>query len=124
VTAKKCLIFQTGRNGALRGGMGGNALQNRCTATVLTRLSSLIFKCYFQSPLGLEWPLLSNFPTEQPHFRSATAFIAPRNVTSRRLTASACRISLQSSRHDKYVTGGNAAKTRDLINQVSLSFPS
>jgi hypothetical protein len=33
----KYLIFGTGRNSSRRAGMAGNALQNRCTATVLTR---------------------------------------------------------------------------------------
>src|SRR6516162_1369068 len=35
--AGKWLISQTGRNGTPQAGTVGNALQNRCTATVLTR---------------------------------------------------------------------------------------
>jgi hypothetical protein len=48
-TATKYLILRTNRHGMVRAKTGGNALQNRCTATVLTRPASSNYNGYLNA---------------------------------------------------------------------------
>jgi hypothetical protein len=60
-------------------------LQNRCTATVLTRPIPLIYSLYSRRS---KIPVATEFGTEPAHLLSVSAIIAPRKAASR----PACRL--------------------------------
>jgi hypothetical protein len=80
--AGKWLIFRTGRNGTPQGGTGGNALQNRCTATVLTRQLNNLHKRYSHRMLSPEIGLAVAFASDRRCSHSAALIIAKRRKCS------------------------------------------